>query len=423
MHGPRDTTRERLQSRAVVELFRKHRAFATVSASSGIALVLLIAAFALVGEHGHESLGKTWWDIEGYLTWATSFWVLGIATYLVFCVRKLRRFYPVVVIAWWLAVETFAPPFLMRSMDLWHYGIMQDIDHIPKMVGGEYNSDYLRATPEPSAFKPDSLNIVFLGDSFTLGNGLDDGTQAFPIVARDALRAAHPDLDVEVANFGWTSSSPLLSYRRIADIGDRYHPKIVLMCVDMTDFDDDIRYQAMLDRRGLYALYDKIPITLHYVRRWAPEAYARFVSWTIGGAPTKRFFITEDPLEKTRPWFQPLVDNVERIHAWCRARGADFVLVIMPRAYQYTDRESPDNWERHEYTALGPYCKEPFRYFDELRPKVDYPVVSLLDDFASATEFPLCFPNDPHWNADGHKVAARALVRVLEPIIARRLAR
>jgi lysophospholipase L1-like esterase len=421
--GQRVAPCEPLQSRAVVEPFRKHRAFAIASASSGIALVLMIAAFAIVGRRGVDLFGKRWWTIQGFLAWASSLWVLGIATVLVFREKKRRRFYPLVVIAWWLAVETFAAPFLVRSIDLWHYGIMQDIDHIPRIVGGEYNSDSLRATPEPSAFTPRSMNIVFLGDSFTLGNGLSDGREAFPILARDALRAAHPDADVEVANFGWTSSSPLLSYRRLVDIGDKYRPKIVLMCVDMTDFDDDIRYQAMFDRRGLYALYDRIPITLHYFRKWAPDLYARVVSWSTRGTPTQAFFITEAPLEETRPWFQPLVDNVEKIHAWCRARGADFVLVIMPRAYQYTDRESPDNWERHQYTTLGPYCKEPFRYFDELRPKVDYPIVSLFDDFASATEFPLCFPNDPHWNAAGHKVAARAFVRILDPLIARRIAR
>jgi hypothetical protein len=176
----------------------------------------------------------------------------------------------------------------------------------------------------------------------------------------------------------------------------------------------------MLDRDGLYALYDRIPITLHYFRAWVPETYARFLSWTVGGAPTKRFFITEAPLDETRPWFEPLVANVKKIDAWCRARGADFVLVIMPRAYQCNARECPHNWEAAEYTVLGPYCLEPFRYFDELRSKVDFPIVSLLDDFKSSTEFPLYCDNDPHWNAAGQRVAARALVRAIEPIVSRR---
>ena len=402
----------------MAEFFRKHRAFAVVSASSGSALVLLGAIFALFLKSSRALSPKTSRAIESFLAIACAAYVLGVLSYLVLCEPRRRKFLPIVVLVWWLAVELVAAPHFPPEV-LWHYGIMKDVDHRPLYLDKEHNSDSLRATPESSEFHRDGMNIVFLGDSFTMGAGVD-GAQAFPSVAGDMLRKAHPGVDIEVANFGWISSSPLLSYRLIAKIGEKYKPKIVLMCVDMTDFDDDIKYQHMLDRDGLYALYDRIPITLHYFRAWAPDAYARFLAWTVGGAPTKRFFITEAPLSETRRWFEPLVSNVQKIREWCRARDADFVLVIMPRAYQYTDRESPHNWEKDEYTPLGPYCLEPFKYFDELRPKVDYPIVSLLDDFKSAKEFPLCRDDDPHWNADGQRVAARALVRVIEPILARR---
>jgi lysophospholipase L1-like esterase len=412
---------DELQSSSVVEFFRKHRAFATVSASSGVALLLLVLGHAWFAKDGPARFGKSWWKFECFVAIACAVYVLGVATYLVLCEKKRRRFFPLVVIVWWIAVETFAPPYLSHTLELWHYGIMQDVDHRPREVGGEFNSDSLRGTSESSEFKPDGMNIVILGDSFTFGAGLDKADQAFPSVIGRMLREAHPELDVHVANFGWISSSPLISYRRLVDIGDKYKPKIVLMCVDMTDFDDDIKYQHMLDRDGLYAWYDRAPITLHYFRLWAPDTYARFLSWSVGGAPEKRFFITEAPLDETRKWFEPLVANVGKIREWCRARGADFVLVIMPRAYQYSDRESLHNWEANEYTTLGPYCREPFRYFDELRPKVDYPIVSMLDEFRSAKEFPLFRDDDPHWNAEGQRVAARGLVRVIEPIIARRL--
>jgi hypothetical protein len=411
--------RERLQSAAVAEFVRKHRAFVAVSASSGSALLLLCALFALFVKSAHALSPKTSRAIEAYLAIACSVFVLGVLSYLVLCEPKRRKFLPIVVLVWWFAVELVAAPHFPPEI-LWHYGIMKDVDHRPKYVGGEYNADSLRGTAEPNAFKPDGMNVVFLGDSFTFGSEISDPNETFPRVAQEILRRAHPDLDIEVANFGWVSSSPLLSYRRLVDIGEKYSPKIVLMCVDMTDFDDDIRYQHMLDRDGLYALYDRLPITLHYFRAWAPETYARFLSWTVGGAPTKRFFITEAPLDETRPWFEPLVANVKKIDAWCRARGADFVLVIMPRAYQCNARECPHNWEAAEYTVLGPYCLEPFRYFDELRSKVDFPIVSLLDDFKSSTEFPLYCDNDPHWNAAGQRVAARALVRAIEPIVSRR---
>lgn len=61
--------------------------------------------------------------------------------------------------------------------------------------------------------------------------------------------------------------------------------------------------------------------------------------------------------------------------------------------------------------------REPFRFFDEVRPSKPYPIYSLLEDFRANTEFPTCFEDDPHWNATGHRVAARALMRYLEPIV------
>jgi lysophospholipase L1-like esterase len=411
------TVFQRLQSAAVAEFLRKHRAFAAVSASSGSALLLLVAGFALFVKGSRAIHPKTSRAIEAYLAIACAIYVLGVLLYLVLCEPRRRKLLPIVVIAWWLAVERVAAPHFPPEI-LWHYGIMKDVDHRPLIVGGEYNSDSLRGTPERGAFRDGGMNVIFLGDSFTMGAGVA-ANEAFPSLVGDALRAAHPGVDVEVANFAWISSSPLLSHRLLEKIGDAYHPKIVVMCVDMTDFDDDIKYQHMLDRDGLYALYDRIPITLHYFRLWAPDTYARLVSWSVGGAPTKRFFITEAPLDETRQWFEPIVSNVTKIRDWCRARNVDFVLALLPRSYQHSVRECPHNWEANEYTTLGPYCLEPFRYFDELRHKVDYPIVSLLDDFKNAPEFPLCRDDDPHWNAEGHKVAARARAPALEPIVAR----
>jgi hypothetical protein len=392
----------------------KHRAFAAVSLSCGTVLALLVL--------GYVAWGNKSVRFEGFLTIDCAIYVLGSASYLVLCAPKRRRFLPLVILAWWLAVELVGAPHLVSTLSLWHYGIMQDVDHRPLYEDAEHNSDSLRATPESSEFHPDGMNILFLGDSFTMGAGVE-GREAFPALTGQALRESHPSLDIQVANCGWISSSPLLSYRLLAKIGDKYKPKIVVMCVDMTDFDDDIKYQHMLDRDGLYAWYDRIPITLHYFRILAPETYAKLVSWSVGGAPEKRFFITEAPLGETRRWFEPLVSNVRKIREWCRVRGADFVLVVLPRAYQFSARECPNNWEKDEYTLLGPYSLEPFRYFDELRGSTDFPIVSLLPEFQSAQEFPLCFDADPHWNAAGHRVAARGIARELEPIVARRAGR
>ena len=106
-----------------------------------------------------------------------------------------------------------------------------------------------------------------------------------------------------------------------------------------------------------------------------------------------------------------------------RERGAEFVVVVLPRSYQYSARECPQNWEKDMYVTLGPHALEAFRWFDEISPQVDFPIVSLLETFQQNQEFPTCLDDDPHWNATGHKVAAEAVLQALLPLVERRLAR
>jgi len=335
--------------------------------------------------------------------------------------RGRRRGLAIVATAlmWWIAVERFAAPHLAQKLRLQQYYFAQDPDHWPISIGPEGNEDFLRGTLPASEFTPDTVNVVFLGDSFTYGNYVT-AQQTFPKLVGDRLRVALPGTELRVANFGWTSSSPLLSHRRLVAVGERYHPDVVVLCVDMTDFGDDIRWANVIDKNRIYWLYDKLPITLRAAQAIAPRAYERFVAWIVD-APARRFFHSEAPFEETRRYMQPLVDNVAKIHAWCTARGAEFVLVALPRSYQHSAREAPRNKEGKEYEVLGPYALEPFELFDELRARDDYPVWSLLATFQSTEVFPVCFEHDPHWNPAGHQVAAEALAPPLIELVRARL--
>ncbi|TDJ73003.1 MAG: SGNH/GDSL hydrolase family protein [Planctomycetota bacterium] len=427
----------------------ERRALRVVTVSALITILVLLGGYAAFGDaivraayEGRSPLGplNRMFHFEGRAPFAVirrqaaeHFWsvvIFVIALWALFAIvdcavraKHRRLVVPLAVLVWWFGVELCAAPFLVFTLRLRQYRIIRDVDHRPPpSADRKWNADGLRSYEEAAAFRPEGLNLVFLGDSFTYGMRVK-AAQAFPARVGDFLRGAHPRADVRIANFGWTSSSPLLSYRRLVDIGEKYSPDIVVLCIDMTDFQDDIRYRDMLDRRGLYRLYDKLPITLKLFETIAPEVYKSVLFASVGNPPRARFFVTEAPLEETRPWFEPLVRNVREIHEWCRQRDVDFVLVILPRGYQYSDRESPRSWERDRYTAMGPYVTAPFEYFDELREHADYPIVALLDAFREAEEFPTCFEDDPHWNTTGHDIAAIAIARALSPIVAARSGR
>lgn len=100
-----------------------------------------------------------------------------------------------------------------------------DIDHRmrPSAVAG-VNSDGIRCDFEADQFTADTFNVIFLGDSFTYGYRVEDGRDAFPAQVERLIRAGDRDSDVRTINFGWTSSSPLLSERLLRDIGQSIIP-------------------------------------------------------------------------------------------------------------------------------------------------------------------------------------------------------
>lgn len=332
---------------------------------------------------------------------------LGLAS-LLLGLRARWWSWPPALLLWWLCVETFVSPHLARPLNLRAYYFVLDVDHIPM----EGNSDNIRSAREAEDFTPEGLNILFLGDSFTYGYRLEP-QETFVQRVEELLGEAYPDTPVRTANFGWTSSSPLLLHRRLLSIGEKYNPDLVVLCVDMTDFRDDILYGNMLAQRGIYGVYDKIPLTLQQLRRFFPAQFQRWSRWTNQNMPSKPFFVSEQPLEQSLPFLEPITRNIDAIAAWCSWRGVHFVVFVLPRHYQYSEREAPRSWEQGRYEILGPHSLEPFRYFAELAGQRPYPIHSLLETFQATDVFPTCFEDDPHWNAAGARLAGDAIARIL----------
>ena len=342
----------------------------------------------------------------------------------IYFIRKAPRrlvWGPLGVVVWWILVDYNAAIYFDPYLDLSNYFYVRNPDHLPvgKRNNPEYNRDLLRCEFQPEQFTEEGLNIVMLGDSFTMGYRLRKAEQTYANKVEALLHEQYPERDIKVANFGWVSSSPLLSWRRLVSIGDKYHPDFVVMCIDMTDFRDDIQWQNMIDRRGIYWFFDKIPMTLKFLHVNWPGLFNWFYERSLSNMPVERYFVVRAPLEETRPELQQITRSLAKIHQWCHERGAVFMVVVLPRAFQFSARESPNNWEADRYDVLGPWALEPFRFFDELRETVGYPIYSLLDDFRHTDLFPVCFDEDPHYNDNGTTVAARAIFRILQQEMAK----
>lgn len=326
--------------------------------------------------------------------------------------KQLKVFLYIVFL---LAVVVTALEIFARYIPGWNQwiNIVGNPDHrMPPHSAGDINSDGVRSRREAVEFREEDFNVIFLGDSFTYGLWLQDH-ESIPAVFEKVAREQYPTAHINVVNFGWVSSSPLLSLRLLKDIGKTYHPDLVIQVIDMTDVGDDLYYDAILNHRGIYAIGQYMPtLTLLLQKMIREHTHWDAVSQSLFGLPRKHYFIVEQPIEKSAYAFDFMKSHIDATQTYAKdVLSAKYIMFVVPRYFQYRPSESPDDWEAKsgEYSAPGPYSMEPFKYFEKMKREVAYPVYSLLPDFQNSTVKQTVFPNDAHLNADGAALAAQAI--------------
>jgi hypothetical protein len=313
------------------------------------------------------------------------------------------------------ALEIFA-----RHIPGWNQwmNIVGNPDHrIPPHSAGDINADGVRSTREAAEFREEDFNIIFLGDSFTYGLWLNT-PETIPAVFEKMAREHYPDAHINVVNFGWVSSSPLLSLRLLKDIGKKYHPDLIIQIIDMTDVGDDMYYDAIINRRGIYVLGQFMPTTTLLLQKAIREhtQWDRVSQWMFG-LPRKHYFIVEQPIEQSAYAFDFMKMHIDETYLYAKDElSANYMMFVMPRYFQYRPSESPDDWEAKmgEYSAPGPYSMEPFKYFATMQAQVPYRLYSLLPDFQQTTVKQTVFPGDAHLNSEGARFAAQAIFSYCE---------
>ncbi|MEL7062008.1 MAG: hypothetical protein AAGN46_18420 [Acidobacteriota bacterium] len=322
------------------------------------------------------------------------------------------------VVAAWMAVELLAAPFLLTRLGLYEQYFVLDVDHLPPVshpaIGT--NSLALRSPYEPGD-GADARRILMLGDSYAFGFRVGR-EEAFP-ARLDALLDGCADGETIVVNGAWTSASPVLALRRLPELGRLYRPDLIIYALDVTDFHDDLKYTAMLERRGLYATYPLVPITLRQLRTLAPGAWRALYRSTVPDVPLDRFFVLHTPLSASAPLLETTAEALEAIAAHAAELEAEMLVVALPRPFHVNPAESPHSWERDDVDLESPHLFAPFRWLSERWPQSSagrpFETASLLEAFRRSKVFPTAFDDDPHWTPAGHEVAARALLAELAP--------
>jgi len=308
---------------------------------------------------------------------------------------------------------------IIQSLGASHWiDLIEDIDHRMEANSEKFftNSDGIRSPHEASNIESEDFNIVFLGDSFVYGFLLTN--EAFPPPAQleETARQHFQQDNINVWNFGWTTSSPILSLRLLQDLGEKYQPDLVILAVDMSDYRDDYFYRHMLEGDGIFHYINNYPRSTYLLKQflgWV-DPYTGWHKDVFGYTGHGGYFTAREPMEENLGLYDELYDSLMQLYDYTEnTLEVPLVVFIPPRHWQYTDKESPETWENGSFDAMGPYVLENYRYFDSKRSDTPFAIISLLEDFQQSDDYPTTFRKDSHWNKKGAKLAADSIFKHL----------
>ena len=256
----------------------------------------------------------------------------------------------------------------------------------------------------PLARQSGSFRVLVLGDSFTYGVGVKDA-DTMPVQLERALKAQHPQLDVQVINLGepaQNTAANLHTLRRHL----RFRPDVVLLGYLL----NDIRFVGA--ERGKHAANDFVMVRPDNERRPTRiEQLARRWSWLYGfvDARLRAYSIHR----RTRAWYRDAFDGAQNpkgleetrrllaeIKRLSEGAGAHMAVAIYPILYNLG--------QRYPFAAAH-------RQVRSILAGLGIPSLDLLEPYRAHTDEQLrVHPVDFHPNELGQRLAAEAIAKWLQ---------
>lgn len=314
------------------------------------------------------------------------------------------------------------------------------------------NSRSFRTGEYTGEKRPGVYRIMALGDSFTFSSGGVPEPQMWPARLEHQLNRSGGK-EVEAFALGVPGVGPRFELRLWELEHYLVRPNLVILPFFVgNDFTDE-------KHPGLAPWTEAEPTRLSYAFRLVRNLYrlgekqresARTLREASGNAASGRGGIEVElapdaigPRKKAAQWFLPLemrrmricvkenrseflelaadVGHVlERFGNEVRASGADLVVMIIPDEVQVNETLLDEVLDR---LGLGPEDIDldlPQRHLSELLGDAEIPYLDLLPGFREQTRHQrLYWPNNTHWNLEGHALAARLLAEYLRGSVLR----
>lgn len=371
-----------LNRRGVLESFFRNRSLSTKGVLGGVALLLISSI-----------LGLVLLDVGLRAVDSSTFWVQTLVS---------------------------------EQQNYWHYDELVGWSHVPGLEGRYSASDFdvhvkisdhgLRDRSYDYQ-RPDGVfRIVVLGDSYAWGFGVEH-QEVFTEIIEDSQDS------LQVINMGVSGYSTDQEYVLLKEEGLRYNPQLVLLMLFENDINHntlDVNYLkypkprfSVLDghlvqanrpspRIGLlretHCFLRTHSVAYNYLVRVLESSSAPWVRLTRAFGSGIAYWLTgrrwEDPVALTSA-------IIGEIRDLSRAAGAQLVVVQVATQGQALGREKTIPNEIIEY-----FRAEGIPFLDLVGPFKDY--------LATHSGQGLQFAHDPHWNADGHRLAADAIGTYLQ---------
>lgn len=286
---------------------------------------------------------------------------------------------------------------------------------------------------------PGSYRILTLGDSFTMGKGVEDD-KAWSVLLEKLLNEARPAGcgigKFQVLNGGVDSYAPILSYLQLSRDLAPLQPDMIVLNLDVSDLIQEsvYRQQAVVDANGQIVavpLGERQQSLTDRMRDWIDQHlfFSRALLYYINGlfgfadisvrdvVTQANFEIVAHTLEadqedRTEQW-RRIFESITRIERYAAEHGIEFVLSVYPWAHQVSDKE----WQPGREIFMPPDAAPSDRNRTIVAAFAAKHGIALADLFpafrAYDGERPLYFAHDPHWTETGNEVMAAGLAAEL----------
>lgn len=252
--------------------------------------------------------------------------------------------------------------------------------------------------PTLPAVQPGTRRVLSLGDSFAAGyRTAQDATYSARL--ETALNRRGIVCDVPIACI----EQPAIGLAWWRRYGASWHPDVVLLGICTGN---DIGQAAA--SAGQPAFDMRMPAAV-CIGAGRPRGF---------GPPFGLAAWLRDPTTEVRDAFDALDACLVELRDAVEATGARFVVGVWPMRFQADPREWPGVLAGQHLRLDAFDIDAATRTIASRARAHGITVVDPLDAFReAAVDGPLYLPNDMHWNADGHRVAAAALLPVVAQLL------